>query len=237
MAVTWDKNLFDQAYDFNAEPDGHPNTRPAIRLHYHRYVLYPEMLRRAQFFISQFGLTSADKVLVVGAGFGWTVEALNDLGIETVGTDVSQYIQGNKGTSEDAEISDAISLTGMNPANGEGLVHFNRLRGAGGARCKATVLNEDSSNNASRNRVKRALTNGSFTLVITEDLVTSLTDSECATVQGFIENYQALRICHFVTEFANPNAPFFFNSKSIGEWKATFPTSTIVADGYTYRVL
>jgi hypothetical protein len=234
MATSWDKALFDLAYEFNAEPMGHPNTRPGIRLHYSRYVMFPEMLKRARFFVSHFGLTANDRVLVVGCGFGWTVEALQSLGIETIGTDVSDYIFNTKDQSEDADIADAISAVGLNPASGEGLVHFNRLRSA--QRTSGTVLKEDSASNKSRNTVKRALSSDP-TLIITEDLVTSLSDSECAQVQSFIENYAAPRICHFVTEFANPEAPFFFNSKSIEEWKAIFPTSTIIADGYVYRVL
>ena len=235
MATAWTKELFDLAYDIGAEPGGHPNTRQEIRLHYNRYVLYPEMLKRAQFFIAHFGLTAADRVLVVGGGFGWTAEALSDLGIETICADVSAYIQNTKGTSEDSEVAAAITAVGLDPSSGEGMVHFNRLRG-NGVRTRATVLNEDSSNNASRNRVKRAFSSD-ITLIITEDLVTSLSDAECAQVQGFITNYAVQRICHFVTEFANPNPPFNFNSKSLAEWKAVFPTSTIVADGYPYRVL
>lgn len=235
MAVTWDKSMFDLAYRFDAEPDGHPNTRPAIELHYNRYVLFPEMLRRARFFIQQFGLTAASKVLVVGCGFGWTVEALTSLGIPAVGTDVSAYIQGNKSLSEDGDIDTAVRLAGLDPTQGEGLVHFNRLRG-GGVRTNATVLNEDSSTSQSRNRVKTAL-GGSITLIITEDIVTSLTDAECAQLQSAIVKYGAtIPICHFLTEFANPNAPFFFNSKSLADWKLVFPTSTIIADGYAYRV-
>jgi hypothetical protein len=233
MATEWTKELFDLAYEFNAEPMGHPNTRPGIRLHYNRYVMFPEMLKRARFFIAHFGLTAADRVLVVGTGFGWTCEALQSLGIETIGTDISSYIFSVKDTSEDAEIADAITAVGLNPASGEGLVHFNRLRSS--KRTNGTVLNEDSASNKSRNTVKRALSSDP-TLIITEDLVTSLTDEECAQIQSFIEGYSVSRICHFLTEFANPDAPFFFNSKSIDEWKALFPTSTIIADGHVYRV-
>lgn len=236
MAVTWDKTLFDAAYSFNAEPDGHPNTRPPIMLHYDRYVLFPEMLRRAQFFIQQFGLTSASQVLVVGCGFGWTVEALNSLGIPAIGTDIGAYIQGNKSLTEDSDIDAAVRAVGLDPTSGEGLVHFNRLRG-GGVRTTASILNEDSSTTPSRNRVKNAFTSG-ITLIITEDIVTSLTDSECAVLQSNIVKYGAtIPICHFLTEFANPNPPFNFNSHSLAEWKALFPTATIIADGYVYRVL
>lgn len=236
MPTTWDKALFDLAYSFNAEPDGHPNTRPPITLHYHRYVLFPEMLRRAQFFVQQFGLTASSKVLVVGCGFGWTVEALSSLGIPTIGTDISSYIQGNKSLTEDADIDAAVRAVGLDPTNSEGLGHFNRLRGSG-VRTTATVLNEDSGNNASRNRVKQALA-ADPTIIITEDVVTSLTDVECTALQTNIIKYGlTIPIVHFVTELANPNPPFNFNSKTIDQWKALFPTATIVADGYVYKVL
>ena len=234
MAVTWDKTLFDLAYDVSAEPDGHPNTRPEIRLHYHRYVMYPEALRRAQFFVQQFNLTSATNVLVVGCGFGWTVEALVGMGIPAVGTDVSPYIHGNKDLAEDSDISAEIAKAGLSASSGEGLGHFNRLRGDG-VRTRATVANEDHSTNASRGRVKRMFANNTINLAISEDVVTSLTDTECAQVRSFLANY-SVPICHFVTEFANPNPPFNFNSKSLSDWKAMFPSDTIIADGFTYRV-
>ena len=233
MATLWTKALFDLAYDFNAEPDGHPNTRAEIRLHYNRYVLFPEMLRRAQYFIAQFSLTPASRVLIVGAGFGWTAEALTSLGVPCIGTDISAYIQNNKTVSEDVEIRDAIAAVGLDPMSSVGLAHFSRLRGDG-IRTRANVMAEDHATNASRNRVKNAL--GGITLCITEDLVTSLTDSECATARGFIEKF-GVPMCHLITEFANPNPPFGFNSKSLETWKATFPADTVVADGYTYRSL
>jgi hypothetical protein len=234
MAVTWDKAMFDMAYDVSAEPDGHPSTRPEIRLHYHRYVLYPEALRRAQFFVQQFNLTSATNVLVVGCGFGWTVEALVGMGIPAVGTDVSPYIHGNKDLSEDSDIQAAVQAANLSTTSGEGMGHFNRLRGDG-VRTRGTVMNEDHSNNASRGRVKRAFANNTIHLAISEDIVTSLTDAECLQVRTFLANY-TVPICHFVTEFANPNPPYNFNSKSLADWKLMFPADTIIADGTPYRV-
>lgn len=233
MSTTWDKAMFDLAYDFGAEPDGHPNTRPEIRLHYNRYVMFPEMLRRAQFFVQHFSLDASSRVLVVGCGFGWTVEALTNLGITCIGTDISSYIQANKSLSEDAEIAAAIAAAGLSTVAGEGLGHFNRLRGDG-VRTRASVLNEDSSTAPSRNRIKNAL-GGSITLAITEDVVTSMTDAECAAFRDITSKFN-VPMCHFVTEFANPNPPFNFNSKSLADWKLLFPLDTIVADGYVYRV-
>ena len=233
MAAQWDKTLFDLAYDLVAEPDGHPNTREGIRLHYNRLVLWPDMLRRAQFLVQQFGLTAASRVAVIGCGFGWTVEALNALGVPAVGTDISSFIQTNKAGAEDADITAAIAAVGLSSNSGEGLAHFNRLRGDG-VRTRANVLAEDSSTNASRNRIKNAL-GGNLTLCISEDVLTSLTDSECATARAFLEKF-GVSMCHLVTEFANPAPPFNFNSKSLADWKLAFPADTIIADGYAYKV-
>jgi SAM-dependent methyltransferase len=203
-------------------------------LHYNRYVLYPEMLRRAQKLIEILGLTLADRILIVGCGFGWTAEALAGMGYTVVGTDVSAYIQGNKTLSEDSDINTAITAVGLSPTSGEGLSHFNRLKGDG-TRTRASVLNEDSSTASSRNRVKNIL--GTPTIAITEDLVTSLTDAECAVLQTNIVKYSGtMRVCHFVTEFANSAPPFNFNSKSLEDWKLLFPTAILIADG-TFRVL
>lgn len=234
MAITWDKAQYDIAYSLNAEPDGHPNTRPGIRLHYDRYVMYPERLRRAQQLVAVLGLTLSDRILIVGCGFGWTVEALVGMGYTAVGTDVSAYIQGNKNLSEDSDISTAITAVGLDPSSGEGLGHFNRLKGDG-TRTRGVILNEDSSSNASRNRVKNSL--GTPTVAITEDLVTSLTDAECAVLQTNIVKYSAgMRVCHLLEELADPNPPFNYNSKTVADWKLIFPTSTIILDGYTLTV-
>lgn len=234
MAVLWTKELYDLAYSFPAEPDGHPNTRPGVRLHYNRAVLYPEMVRRAQQLVQLLGLTTADRILIAGCGFGWTVEALVDMGFSAVGTDVSAFIQDNKAVAEDGDIAAAISAVGLDPTSGEGATIFSQLKG-NGIRTRGVVLNEDSQSVRSRNTVKQVL--GEPTVIITEDLVTSLSDNECAALQSALTKYvTGVRIVHFLTEFANPAAPFNFNSKSISEWKAVFPTSTIIADGYRFRV-
>jgi hypothetical protein len=234
MAVAWDKALFDAAYEVSAEPDGWPHTREGIRLHYNRWAFYPEAQRRAAFFVQQFGLGPTSSVLLLGCGFGWTAEALSDLGIDVVGTDVSPYIHSVKDTPEDSELSAEITRVGLDPASGEGLAHLQRLR-AGGVRTRGKVLNENSANNASRNRVRQALKSGNVTLVITEDVITSLTDSEITTLRGHAAGY-GVPLAHFVTENANPAPPFGFNSKTLAQWKALLPNDTIIADGLPYRV-
>jgi hypothetical protein len=232
MAIVWDKALFDLAYESNAEPDGHPNTRPAIRLHYNRYVIFPGLVRRVQQLIEILGLTESDRILLIGAGFGWTAEVFNGMGYTAAGTDTSPYIQSAKDTTEDSEVDAALRATGLDPGS-NGMTHYNRLRN-GGTRARATVLDEDSMSRQSRGRVTRALWEP--TIVITEDLVTSLTDTEAVALHAELVQYGA-RVVHFLTENANPNPPFEFNSKSLAGWKLIFPSSTVIANGYTLRVL
>lgn len=234
MAVTWDKALFDQAYESSGEPGGHPGTRSDIRLHYHRYACYAEAQRRARFYVQHFGLTDASAVLVVGCGFGWTVEALSGLGVKCIGTDVSAYVHQHKDTSEDEELAAAIAAAGLSYTHGEGLSHFNRLRGDG-VRTRAAILNEDHGSTASRERVRQAFAGAAVTLAISEDVLTSLSDAEGAQLRAVMAHYGA-PICHFVTELADPSAPFGFNSKTLAAWQAAFPDDTLVAEGNPYRV-
>lgn len=234
MGVNWTKELFDLAYNLGAEPEGHPNDRPEIRLGYNRAVMYPMCQRRAQFFNEHFKLDATTPVVVVGAAFGWTVEALGALGVPVVGTDISEFVHGRKDTSEDEDIVRAIQVAGLDPTKGEGLKHFGRLRN-GGVRTRGVVLNETNADAASRSRVRAALKNKQPALVISEDVMTSLTDQEALTLRAQMAEYGA-PLCHFVTENANPEPPFSFNSKDIAGWKALFLNDTIVADG-TYKVL
>lgn len=236
MAIVWNKELYDLAYSKVVEPNGfNPQARGPIRLHYHRCVWYPEAVRRATFFKNHFNLSSSTAVLIIGCGFGWTVEALNELGVPAIGTETSAYVQGQKGANEDAELVEAIERVGLLSAAGEGKILLSNFRGDG-VRTRANILNEDSSSNASRNRVRSALSSGTLSLCITEDVVTSLTDSECATLRSQANSY-SVPIAHFLTENANTSAPFFFNSKSLTGWKALFPSDTVIADGAPYRVL
>ena len=237
MAITWTKELFDLAYSIDAEPEGHPNTRDGIKLHYNRYAVYPIMLARAQKFIEVMGLTTSDLIVIVGCGFGWTVEALQSFGMTVVGCDTSPYIQDSKGLTEDPDIDAAVRKVGLDPASGIGMVHFNRLKNSGGTRAKTNVLNQNSSSNQSRVVVRNAL-GGRPTVVITEDVMPSLTDAECLTLQLNLEQYATgVRICHLITELANPNPPFNLNSKTGEDWKLLLPNSTIIPIGGKDRVL
>jgi len=191
----WGRTEFDLFYDIGGEPWGRPNTRPEVRLHYHDYSVG----KRQGFFYAPLlaaliGLNPGDGVVLVGCGFNWTAEGLVALGAEVVGVDVSSYIQGAKGQTEEAELRDCIVAAGLNPdtyvvpTRGEtsqrGIAGMNLLdiymrggRAAPQARGYGNILAEDMANNPSRNRVRNALANNPR-FVITEEMLNSITDAE-----------------------------------------------------------
>lgn len=246
---TWDtKADWDAAYTYNAERDvGHPNTRPAVKLHYNRiFKAGQEAVTHATRLASALGWTPpGDTILIAGAGFGWTPEALEGLGFSTVvGTDVSSYIQGNKSVSEDADIDTAISDVGLDPASGEGLDIKNRILARSGGTGNRTrnsrgVLDENGRNGGSRGRIKQALGlqgNERIEWVVTESVIESLTDAEVldgSNDAGIIGN----NTVHFFYPLRpSGNQLAGFNWKTLEDWKALVPGDTFV-EARTYRVL
>ena len=98
---------YDAEYELDTEyATGHPSTRPAIKAGYDRSVLLAEAELRASKFVELLNLRTNQKILILGCGFGWTVEALNNLGFNNVvGVDTSPYIHSElsnqyQGTSD-----------------------------------------------------------------------------------------------------------------------------------------
>ncbi len=246
---TWDtKADWDAAYKFGAEGDvGHTNTHAEVILHYNRiFKAGQEAVTHATRLTAALGWTApGDTILIAGSGFGWTAEALEGLGFATVvGTDVSTYIQGNKATSEDADIDAAISDVGLDPASGEGLEIKTRILARSGGtgnrqRNSRGVLDEDGKNGGSRGRIKQALGlqgNERIEWVVTEAVIESLTDAEVLSGSndaGIIGN----NTVHFFYPLrANGNQLDGFNWKSLEDWKLLVPGDTFIEAG-TYRVL
>src|SRR3990167_4428644 len=157
---TWDTWAdYQGAYDIGAEPDGHPNTRAEVRLSYHRTVMFPIARDHAVNVARVLAWQPADKIVVIGCGFGWMVEVLiNELGFtNVVGTDVSLYVQSNKGGTEEADINAALQTVGLNPLLGDGATVKGRLFD-GGPRTRVTILNESAKTAQSRHSIRQAFT-------------------------------------------------------------------------------
>lgn len=239
---SWDtKAVWDQAYEFDAEPEG-VSGRPMVRLHYNRFVSYPWHRDRIIRIAQLLGWNSATRLVIAGSAYGWSMEALLDeLGFtQVLGVDTSAYIQNSKATNEDAEISAAITAVGLNPTTGEGLTLFNRFRGEGlpRARRATLVLNENLSSNASRNRVRSAMGAPHTYEIFTEDMLTSLTDAECLLASQNAHQVTSGRVSHLVTVWPVGSDPFMpLNVKrTLQAWKDLIPTDTWI-DASTFEVL
>lgn len=173
----WSQADYDSAYRLQGEPKGHPNTRDGVTLGYHRYSVKPVLLKRWTHLAPKLGLTSTDRVVIIGAGFGWGTECLEQVvpGVDAVGTDISSFVQTEKGNTEVAELQARIAAVGLDPGQGLGLELLMGYHD-GGPRARTAVADEHISDNGSRNRV-RGFLGGGVDWVVTEDTLACLSDA------------------------------------------------------------
>lgn len=186
--AAWTKAQYDAAYSFRVErympraPAGNvPGIhREGVRINYHEYSMRPIMVARWRGVLPLItpNIDSSDRVIVIGAGFGWGVRGLRQrIGCSAIGTDTSPYIQAEKSSDDSTEISAKITAVGLDPTSGRGLEILNFVR-TPGSRAKELVLDEDLTTVASRQTVATAL-GGNPTFICWEDLVDdSMTDQD-----------------------------------------------------------
>ena len=157
-------------YQFGEKPPG----EPLVWLHYHRHTMAPINAARWAACAPVLAIDPSELVLIVGAGFGWGVEAfIAETGCTTVGIDISDYVDAEKTNTEEAEIRQAITDAGLDPDTGRGATIL-----AGTCdfqpRTNVVVLKEDAQTNTSRNAIRSAL-GGWPTVCIVEDLIDATT--------------------------------------------------------------
>ena len=188
MSITWNKALYDAAYDSNGR-------------HFERDALYHVFERRAVLLIQALGLDNTHRVVIFGTGFGWTDEALRALDIDAVGADVSPHVQ------MDWEVGQGPTGSNKKPLNHHGL------------------------NNGSRNIIRREFAgNNNPTHVISEDILTGLSDAEVIDLAGW-DDFTDAMICHIThTNEDSPDGQAqtewpLWNWKSEVEWRTLFNTN------------
>lgn len=230
----WDlKATWDEAYNFGAEGLwGHPNTRPEVRLHYCRGIKRPDADIRADRLATALGwISPGPTIVIVGAGFGWTVEALEDLGFDrVVGLDLSTYINDNHNGTEEAEIDAEISVVGLDPSTGRGAEIKTRFFDGGPrGRSSRGVKNESGLTGGSRNRIRQALgLSGGQDIdwAVSESVLESLDDSEAVQVSNVAHNY-ATNVAHIVyTPRSGQHEGY--NWKTLEDWKLLLPNDTFI---------
>ena len=236
LQATWDA-----AYSIGAEGDtGHSGSRAEVKLGYHRAAMLPYCRNRAVGIAQALGWTPpGPSIVLVGAGFGWTAEALEALGYTRVlALDVSQYVQAMKGGTEAADVDARIVAVGLDPAAGPGQALKQRLVD-GGPRVRATrgVLNEDGAGGASRGRIRQALGlagNQKADWGVSESVLESLTNAEAAGAASIAHEF-CVAVAHYVVTTRDGNQPGY-NWQTLAEWKLLIPADTFIEAG-TFRVL
>lgn len=205
--------------------------RSPVRLHYHRAVMQQDYIDpRWVAVVPLLGITSSDRVVVAGAGFGWGVEKLISLtGCTAVGVDISDYVDTTKGDTEEAEIDAAIIAAGFDPLIGHGL-EVKNYAFTTEPKAKQIVLKEDLLSAKSRNAVKKELGQQNPTWVITEDMLTDFTDAELLAWKVEVDKWTGVNIAHILRENKLPNA------KTAEEW-ATFTGHIIIVVGDYRKVV
>jgi len=179
------------------------------------------------FLVPLLSLSSTDRIVVVGAGFGWGIEKLEDLtNCTAIGVDISDYINDTKGISEAAEVDAAIISAGYLTTEGHGLEVRNAVLAQ--PRTKTTILKEDMFTNKSRNSVKQALGNQNPTWIITEDMISDFSDAEILEWKTEVDKL-GVPICHIVRE------NFGLNQKTLEEWNV-LTGHTVISVGDYRRV-
>jgi hypothetical protein len=149
----------------------------SIWLNYHKYGIKPILEARWAKVAPLLNIASDELVAIVGAGFGWGVEAfIAETGCTTVGIDISDYIAAEKDNTEEAEIRAAIIAAGHDPDSGHGAAVLAGVYD-GQPRSNVIVLQEDMSTNQSRGNIRAAL-GGWPSVVIFEDLIDDTTTDQ-----------------------------------------------------------
>jgi hypothetical protein len=100
--MAWTKADYDAAYlcrvdryfnRDNPEVAQDPAQTSEVLLHYHRFFMRPILASMWARLAPILNIAATENVLIIGAGFGWGVEAfIAETGCTTVGIDVSDYI-------------------------------------------------------------------------------------------------------------------------------------------------
>lgn len=161
---------------------------------------YTPAMNRAQRLVGH-GVISTDRVLIVGSGMGYMIEAMHNLGYpNTWGLDSSQYVDSKRGEIDGNILFISGDLSG-------GAQIRNALRDLTGSRTFGWVVSEDV-----------------LTCYPDSDLTLLLDSAEV-----LLENGRPIsNIVHFVTPgpFTKPEVQGLINDKTMAEWVAIRPTHT-----------
>ncbi len=173
----WTKAQYDAAYRCQIErrmPGGGPppaEGRPPVYIRYHKWYMKPILESMWAKLQPVLNISAIEDVCVVGAGFGWGVEALaTESGANVIGIDISDYIVANYSVSEEAELRAEVTLAGLDPDTGRGLEVMSFIYD-GQPRTGVIVYQEDMSSSESKAAIRTALGGVWPSVIVYENIV------------------------------------------------------------------
>jgi len=106
------KAAYDDSYRIRGERWGRPAWRTPFYTHYNDFIIGEN---QRNYKATQLLPYILGNTVVVGAGYGWTVEGLISAGVNAIGTDISNHILTTKGTDEESDLRDYIIEAGIDP--------------------------------------------------------------------------------------------------------------------------
>lgn len=204
----WTKQDYANNYKTGVERKmrpGCPNTRKPVAVAYIRKFIEPYIHGRLDALIDRLRITSRDRVVIVGCGFGWGTEyIMKQTGCDAVGTDISDWIQAEKNNDESNDIRKEIAKVDLDPA-GERAQQILEFCLTPGSRARSRILNEDLMSASSRHELESYFRNLSPTWIITEDMIQPLTDINIRDWVEEIDKFGA-NVCHLHNAAPRTNA-------------------------------
>lgn len=194
----WTKADYDANYRCQIErrmPGGGPppaEGRSPVRIRYHKWFMQPILADMWSVLhpILTPNIALTDEVCVIGAGFGWGVDAIiAETGAIVVGIDISQYIADEQVNTEDAEIRAEISAVGLDPDTGRG-ADILAFASDGLPRSNVVILQNDASTGPQRQAIRSALGGNWPSVCIAENIIDDTwTDTDIENLRNAMNGF------------------------------------------------
>ncbi len=210
--------------------------RKEVRVHYVRHMELIRAKGRAITLTAALGLTSTDRVAIVGAGFGWLQEALEELlpGIECVSVETSSWIHSVKDQTESAELDILIQRAGILPIETGYDVAMSFLND-GGLKARRPLEDQDVTSPGGRSQVKAKVKAKGvptpFTWAVSEHVLEWLDDAEALELDTGMHEL-APNVCHLLREYS-PKQASHTEPGTLSNWKWLSATN----DGVKQEIL
>lgn len=247
-AVDPTKANFDKAYVFDASGwwyaingGSSPGGEPSVYLNYNRFVKIGDSATTAAVLASILNIQGTESIGMIGAGYGWVGEKMLEMfpNLEIVCVDTSPWIQGNKATTEEQDVIDALDAAGITDPTRRQFWIDNLSDG--GTRARIDIWDYDLTHAGDRNKLLSRISGSSFDHLITLDVLPWATDNEMVILSSEMHKLTS-NVWHWVTPFMadqqnQPEPSPVYNWHTLAEYKALMPSDTFIDRVPPHQVL